>query len=511
MSTIGTETSFDIVIPVGESSFDLLIKSIQTPSRQSRSNSIQIQNDATSPSSASKHQTTNTGDYGNSTNSPTSSISKNGRNTTTIKINSLGRADPTNQSPHRSTRTGPPDWASRSRSGSIASSSSSDKLSHSGMLRHAVGRTTTIRQEQIRQFNATKSIESSQRPGCILSSNPEMMANLGGITPSGLPVWWCRYDNMVIFDGMLKNHETGDWIPMTRSSKGLPISNIKGHAETALMDVQCNHCKTLLDLHVWRYSTKVCERSVCAGCKVRCRQEYFRMMKEGHSFKHFEKVSGDLPVLARVPTPEPTSTSIQSQPAELTALVKECQPEFMPEAHKTVLAPDRELAPLEMNAAEVQPEFIESVTEFDKSLEQIDLEINLQPLPKRDSDVSAEQATQNDIDLAITSGPDTVDAIFDGNNPVKSSHIPSRLITDFMLPDMPQQRDVEPTQLACSDSPLSEHPQTPTLESIELVQLTEDLLSPGLKQASLDEEPFDISLYIKNLDTNEVTSLVVDC
>jgi hypothetical protein len=120
---------------------------------------------------------------------------------------------------------------------------------------------------------------ASLRPGCILSSAGEM-ANIRAVTHSGLPVWWCRFDNMVIFDGMLKNGDTGVSVPMTRSSKGLPIANAKGMVETVRFQLDCDHCKHILRFATWKYAARVCQRSVCAACRVKCVQEQERIVEE---------------------------------------------------------------------------------------------------------------------------------------------------------------------------------------------------------------------------------------
>jgi hypothetical protein len=395
-----------------------------------------------------------------------------------------------------------------------------------------------------------------------------MMRNVKGATPAGLPVWWCRFDNMVIFDGMLKDGDTGEWIPMTRSSKGLPISNAKGQEESALLELQCNHCKTLLDLHIWRYSTKVCQRSVCTGCKVRCRQEYFRMMKEGHSFNHFEKVSQDPvtdeAVLARISTPELTKRILEPTLAQRTAPSEAAY--FVPASiHSPVEAKTKVESPtVDTVAADAlvpvvdQFEFLQPVAhlpghyelgtpqteqsnfllplpspevmgtlttrtfepepvlhhspEVNESFQQIVSQDELHDSLDRTHDGTSPQFSHEDIGLAIT--------LHSPGSPIPQMHtfapqeltqsLP-QLTTEFVMPDMPQEVLFETPQLEQPESPQSEHPSTPTFEPTELPQATEDLLSPGLKDERFDEEePFDISLYIKNLDTNEVTTLPVE-
>jgi hypothetical protein len=87
----------------------------------------------------------------------------------------------------------------------------------------------------------------------------------------GRPAWWCKFDKLVVFDGIdiqdvgLKIH--------TRTSKGLRIARRRGDMETIVIPMDCAHCQEMLNRHEWKYDMRVCKRSVCWDCKERCKWE----------------------------------------------------------------------------------------------------------------------------------------------------------------------------------------------------------------------------------------------
>jgi hypothetical protein len=134
-----------------------------------------------------------------------------------------------------------------------------------------------------RQLRSSPSIlttpQFSARKGCILAPNCSIEATrFQAITESGLPAWWCRYDNLVVFDGMGPEDATGQQLPKTRSAKGLGIANRLGKEEVVIVKLDCTHCREALGLRVWKYTSRVCQRSVCAVCKARCKAEWHRSL-----------------------------------------------------------------------------------------------------------------------------------------------------------------------------------------------------------------------------------------
>jgi hypothetical protein len=137
----------------------------------------------------------------------------------------------------------------------------------------------------------------SARKGCILSQNCSIEATrFRAVTDAGLPAWWCRYDNLVVFDGMDVD-ANGENVVKTRSSKGLAIANRRGKEENIIVQLDCSHCRDILGLPIWKYAVKVCPRSVCKVCTARCKEYWHRSLL---------LLDDNAPVY---PTPTPPATS----------------------------------------------------------------------------------------------------------------------------------------------------------------------------------------------------------
>jgi hypothetical protein len=89
----------------------------------------------------------------------------------------------------------------------------------------------------------------------------------------GRPAWWCKFDKLVVFDG-IEQQDDGSMRLRTRTSKGLSIARRLGDLETVVIPLDCAHCHEMLNRHDWKYDMRVCKRSVCWDCKERCKWEY---------------------------------------------------------------------------------------------------------------------------------------------------------------------------------------------------------------------------------------------
>ncbi|KAF1931932.1 uncharacterized protein M421DRAFT_417666 [Didymella exigua CBS 183.55] len=88
----------------------------------------------------------------------------------------------------------------------------------------------------------------------------------------GRPSWWCKFDKLVVFDGI--EQADGEMRLRTRTSKGLTIARRQGDLETVVIPLDCTHCHEMLNRHEWKYDMRVCKRSVCWDCKERCKWEF---------------------------------------------------------------------------------------------------------------------------------------------------------------------------------------------------------------------------------------------
>ncbi|KAF9696273.1 hypothetical protein EKO04_005722 [Ascochyta lentis] len=88
----------------------------------------------------------------------------------------------------------------------------------------------------------------------------------------GRPAWWCKFDKLVVFDG-IEQQADGEIRLKTRTSKGLSIARRLGDLETVVIPLDCAHCHEMLNRHEWKYDMRVCKRGVCWDCKERCKWE----------------------------------------------------------------------------------------------------------------------------------------------------------------------------------------------------------------------------------------------
>ncbi|OAL51805.1 hypothetical protein IQ07DRAFT_586154 [Pyrenochaeta sp. DS3sAY3a] len=96
----------------------------------------------------------------------------------------------------------------------------------------------------------------------------------------GKPAWWCKFDKLVVFDGV-EVQDDGELKIHTRTSKGLSIARRRGDMETIVIPMDCAHCQEMLNRHEWKYDMQVCKRSVCWDCKARCSWELEQERRSG--------------------------------------------------------------------------------------------------------------------------------------------------------------------------------------------------------------------------------------
>lgn len=130
-------------------------------------------------------------------------------------------------------------------------------------------------EERVRVFTPPRAIVN----GCLLPG-PAAQAEAFNSTSvrakteaGGRPAWWCKFDKLVVFDG-IEQQADGDLRLRTRTSKGLTISRRRGDLETVVIPLDCAHCHEMLNRHEWKYDMRVCTRSVCWDCKERCKWEH---------------------------------------------------------------------------------------------------------------------------------------------------------------------------------------------------------------------------------------------
>ncbi|KAF2640172.1 hypothetical protein P280DRAFT_381958, partial [Massarina eburnea CBS 473.64] len=127
--------------------------------------------------------------------------------------------------------------------------------------------------ERIRIFTPPKPMLN----GCILPGPVAQMEAFTGWSVRGrtekanCPTWWCKFDKVVIFDGVEVEGDTMNF--KTRTSKGLTIARRRGDTETVMIPMDCNHCQEMLNRTEWKYDVQVCKRGVCWDCKERCKWE----------------------------------------------------------------------------------------------------------------------------------------------------------------------------------------------------------------------------------------------
>ncbi|KAF1963811.1 hypothetical protein CC80DRAFT_371702, partial [Byssothecium circinans] len=115
--------------------------------------------------------------------------------------------------------------------------------------------------------------------GCILPGPVAQMEAFTGWSVRGRteagnrPTWWCKFDKVVVFDGVEEIEGSGEKTFKTRTSKGLTIARRRGDTETVMIPMECTHCQDMLNRTEWKYDVQVCKRVVCWDCKERCKWE----------------------------------------------------------------------------------------------------------------------------------------------------------------------------------------------------------------------------------------------
>ncbi|EUC49589.1 hypothetical protein COCMIDRAFT_22769 [Bipolaris oryzae ATCC 44560] len=110
-------------------------------------------------------------------------------------------------------------------------------------------------------------------PGPGAATSPFTSSSIRACTEkTGRPAWWCKFDKLVVFDG-IDQDASGEMTIHTRTSKGLSIARRRGDLESIVIPLDCSHCQEMLNRHEWKYDMRVCKRSVCWDCKERCKWE----------------------------------------------------------------------------------------------------------------------------------------------------------------------------------------------------------------------------------------------
>ncbi|KAF2115359.1 hypothetical protein BDV96DRAFT_463239, partial [Lophiotrema nucula] len=128
-----------------------------------------------------------------------------------------------------------------------------------------------VKEEKIRIFTPPRPTLN----GCILPAPQSQLAPFQGSSvrartdKDGRPAWWCKFDKLVVFDG-IEEEEGREVKVKTRTSKGLSIARRRGDAECIIIPLDCTHCQEMLNRTEWKYDVQVCKRSVCWDCKQRC-------------------------------------------------------------------------------------------------------------------------------------------------------------------------------------------------------------------------------------------------
>ena len=126
-------------------------------------------------------------------------------------------------------------------------------------------------------------------PGPGAQVSPFTSTSIRACTEAGKrPAWWCKFDKLVVFDGM-HDDGTGTLEIRTRTSKGLSIARRRGDLESIVMPLGCAHCQDMLKRHEWKYDMRVCKRGVCWECRERCRWEWDEELRG----RATEKVDGN--------------------------------------------------------------------------------------------------------------------------------------------------------------------------------------------------------------------------
>lgn len=127
--------------------------------------------------------------------------------------------------------------------------------------------------ERIRVFTPPRAtVNGCVMPGPGVHSEAFTSTSVRAKTEAGgRPAWWCKFDKLVVFDGV--DQVDGELRFRTRTSKGLTIAKRRGDLETVVIPLDCTHCHEMLNRHQWKSDMRVCKRSVCWDCKERCKWE----------------------------------------------------------------------------------------------------------------------------------------------------------------------------------------------------------------------------------------------
>ncbi|KAF2134601.1 hypothetical protein P153DRAFT_329091 [Dothidotthia symphoricarpi CBS 119687] len=130
-------------------------------------------------------------------------------------------------------------------------------------------------EERVRIFTPPKPLIN----GCLLPGPGAQMETFTSTSvraqteAGGRPAWWCKFDKLVVFDG-IETQADGELKIHTRTSKGLTIARRRGDMESIVIPMDCVHCQEMLNRNEWKYDMRVCKRSVCWDCKERCKWEF---------------------------------------------------------------------------------------------------------------------------------------------------------------------------------------------------------------------------------------------
>jgi hypothetical protein len=135
-------------------------------------------------------------------------------------------------------------------------------------LRMSMSSKKSTREEKVRVFAPPP----PSKTGCLLPGPAGKIAftstSVRASTSAGRPAWWCKFDKLVVFDGIDAEQKIH-----VRTSKGLSIARRRGQTETVVIPMDCAHCQDMLKRRDWTYDIQVCKRSVCWDCRERCKWE----------------------------------------------------------------------------------------------------------------------------------------------------------------------------------------------------------------------------------------------
>jgi hypothetical protein len=151
-------------------------------------------------------------------------------------------------------------------------------------LRMSMSSKKAVPEEKVRVFAPPQ----PSTTGCLFPGPAGQIAftssSVRASTSTGRPAWWCKFDKLVVFDGI----DSDDKIHV-RTSRGLSIARRRGQTETVVIPMDCVHCQDMLKRREWTYDIQVCKRSVCWDCKERCKWERKQEIKEAENKKERDR------------------------------------------------------------------------------------------------------------------------------------------------------------------------------------------------------------------------------